>query len=102
VDLPERGDRVVSQMLIGGKAAKGHFVVSGALQLTRTPLAYGIAVDQKTDQENRMVSGLAAAILARMGIEDGAQIESVNDIGDKAGQVAFGQPVLEEGGRRKG
>lgn len=48
-----------------------------------------------------MVSGLAAAILACTGIEDEAQIERVNDSGDKAGQVALGLPVLQGRGKEK-
>jgi hypothetical protein len=37
-----------------------------------------------------------------MDIEDGAQIENVNDIGDRAGQVALGQPILQVRGKEKG
>src|SRR4051812_39082260 len=88
---PERGDRVVIGMLVRRDEAEGDRVIARPLQLAAREHAGRIAIDQDAQQHRRRVGRRARAAVAP---PHHSQIQPVDHLHHKAGQVLFRQPFV--------
>ena len=82
-------------ILIGRNEAESHGIVGGPLQLAAGKHARGVAVNQKSNQKPRMITGRARAAI---GLAHRRHIQLIDDINHKR-PVIVRQPVINR--RRK-
>ena len=79
-------------MAAGGDVPEGHRIIGCALQLAAGEDARGVTIDQDCQQRGRMVRFRAAACVLS---GEAGQIQLINHLNDKPGQVIFVQPVVQ-------
>lgn len=84
-------------MRVGCHIAEGNRVVSGTFNLAAGKYAGGVAVNQQAKQDSGMM-GLRAS--ASVLLSQLRQVELVDHVDNKTGQVILGQPILH-GGRKQ-
>jgi len=100
VAAAEAGDRTVVGVLIDAEEAHRDIVVGALLQLARGGSAGRIAVQQKLQHQARVVGREAPLLL--VGGVDRREVEPVLDeVGDEAGEMAVGDPVLDRRGKQQ-
>ena len=88
---PERRDRVVIRMLVRRDEAEGHRVIARPLQLAAREHAGRVAINQDAQQQRRRVGRRARAAVAP---PHHSQIQAVDHLHHKAGQVLLRQPLV--------
>ena len=92
---PEGGDAVVVGLGVGGNEAKRHRVVASTLDLAAGVHPGGVAVDEQAQQHRRAVRSAAAS---RVLPNQLAQVQLIEHLHDKTGQVILRQPLIDDGG----
>ena len=88
------GQRVVVGVGACSDIAKGDRVVSGPLDLAAGEHTCGVAIDQKGKQGRRVVGfGATACVLPG----EAREIEPVDDLDNKSGQMVLSEPVIYRG-----
>jgi hypothetical protein len=98
---PKPRDRHVVGELVGGRHAEGDVFLAAAFELPGGAHPDGVGVQQHAEQQLGVVGGVAVPVGAVRPVE-GCQVELVDHVEDEPGQVAFGEPVAQVGGSRKG
>ena len=88
---PERRDRVVIRMLVRRDEAERHRVIGRPLQLAAREHAGRVAIDQDAQQQRRVIGRRARAAVAPA---HRPQIQAVDHLHHKAGQVLLRQPLV--------
>src|ERR1700674_686004 len=93
--LSEARDRIVVGMLISRQITKRQIVVGGLLYTPRARLTNRVAVQQQPRQQLGMISSQSSPVFALVAVIDLSQIQVTHNVGDKARQMAFRQPILQ-------
>ena len=95
---PERGDRVVVGVVVGGDVAERHAVVSRPLQFAAGKHPRRIAVNQDAQEHPGRVRRRAGAAISA---DHAAKIEPVDHLHDKPRQMSLRQPLLHRRRQKK-
>jgi hypothetical protein len=87
--LPERRNRVVIGMLIGGKIADRNVLVGGSLDTARTGDADRIGVEQQTNQQGRMIGKDPTSVAALVISAYATDVKFICDIANESRQMLF-------------
>lgn len=88
---------IVVRMTACCKITEGDGIVGGLFQFAAGKHAVGVTVDQNGQQRGRMIS-LAAS--TRILLHQARDIQLLNHLNDKAGEVSFREPVLHGRGQQ--
>ena len=89
---PERRDRVVVRMIVGGNEAERHAVIGRPLELAARKNARRIPVDQKSEQHRGMIRCRTGAPISPT---HRPKVEAVDHLDDKTRQMPLRQPLVD-------